>query len=144
MTSWPTTLINILLGSTSAAYLGEMEWEKLFEYGESFGKMGGFRELEEIPEMRGLQRGEGPLFLYGRPSSWQRGGQGEKGFVSPGAGERSATLGRNREGQRWGNLQRNTQAKTKLGGRESPHRQNYDTVRIPGEPKAVTCLLGAK
>ena len=26
MTSWPSALINILLGSTSAAYLGELNW----------------------------------------------------------------------------------------------------------------------
>ena len=56
MTSWPSALINILLGSASAAYLGGMEWEKLFEYGESF------RKLERLPEMRELQGGKKPAF----------------------------------------------------------------------------------
>ena len=121
MTSRLTTLINILLSSTSAAYLGEWAGDNFGEWGE-FWENGGFRELEEIPEMRGLQRGEGPLFLYGRPSSWQRGGQGEKGFVSSGAGERSATLGRNRERKRWGEALKEHPSKNQVWGREAPRR----------------------
>ena len=102
MTSWRSTLINILLGSTSAACLGE--WTE-----------GGCAEVGWLVSpvyLRICKKERDRPLLAGRASFLMGIWTVDAGYASPGAGEQSATLGRNREGERWGERQRNTQAKT--------------------------------
>ena len=90
-------------------------------WGEFWENGGSFRELERLPEMRELQGGKKPAFsMCGTFFMTGELGGGEKGYASPGAGERSATLGRNRKGLRWGEALNEHPSKTKLGGVKPP------------------------